>query len=120
MRTAAAFAIALVTAPNAGVARRLARGALESRLAACANLVAGIESHYWWEGKIQRGKEVLIVFKTSRRQLPRLEKLVLKLHPYDTPEFLVLTPRAGSERYLHWLAGSCRHSAAAADFQTTK
>jgi periplasmic divalent cation tolerance protein len=111
MRNAASFAIVLVTAPDAKVARRLARAALESRLAACANLVPAIESHYWWEGKIQRGKEVLIIFKTLRRRLPPLEKLILELHPYDTPELLVLTLSAGSKRYLGWLADLCRKPA---------
>jgi periplasmic divalent cation tolerance protein len=108
MKTAASFAIVLVTAPNAKVARRVARAALDSRLAACANLIPAVESHYWWQGKIQRGKEVLIIFKTARRRLPSLEKLVLQEHPYDTPEFLVLTLKAGNERYLGWLADSLK------------
>lgn len=110
MKNAASFAIVLVTAPDAKVARRLARAALGSRLAACANLVPAIESHYWWQGKIQRGKEVLIIFKTGRNLLARLEKLILEAHPYDTAEFLALTISAGSERYLGWLADSCRKS----------
>jgi periplasmic divalent cation tolerance protein len=101
----------LVTAPDAKVARRLVRAALESRLAACANLIPAIESHYWWEGKIQRDKEVLILFKTARRRLAPLERLILEAHPYDTPEFLVLTLKCGSGRYLAWLADSCRQPA---------
>ena len=107
MRKSDSFAVALVTAPDARVARRLARAALESRLAACANIVPAIESHYWWDGKIQQGKEVLIIFKSRRNLLARLEELILESHPYDTPEFVVLTIAAGAERYLAWLADSC-------------
>jgi periplasmic divalent cation tolerance protein len=108
MKEADSFAIALVTAPDSEVARRLARAALEARLAACVNLIPTIESLYWWQGKIEESKEVLILFKTPQGDLNALEKLILQLHPYDTPEFLVLTLAAGNERYLDWLAESCR------------
>jgi periplasmic divalent cation tolerance protein len=106
MRTSPRFFIVLVTAPDRKVARMLAGAALEKRLAACANLVPGLESHYWWRGKIERGREVLIIFKTTRRLLGALEKLILEKHPYDTPEFLVLPIRGGNGRYLDWLAES--------------
>jgi periplasmic divalent cation tolerance protein len=86
------------------VARALARAALEARLAACANLIPRLESHYWWEGKIQSGAEVLILFKTRAGRLRQLERLILARHPYDTPEFVVLELTAGTRRYLAWLA----------------
>ena len=106
MKKAAQFAIVLVTAPDRKVARQLAASALQGRLAACANLMGGVESHYWWQGKIKRGAEVLIVFKTTRARLPALEKMILRQHPYDTPEFVVLPLQAGTERYLKWIAAS--------------
>lgn len=112
MKNARHFAIVLVTAPDLKVARRLARGALEQRLIACANLVPRLESHYWWQGNIESGKEVLLIMKTTRRQLPALERFVLAEHPYDTPEFLVLPPDRGSSRYLAWLAASIADVAA--------
>ena len=108
METAAPFAIALVTAPDLKTARLLARAALKTRLAACANLVPKIESHYWWHGKIESGAEVLIIFKTQKSKLGALEKMIMAKHPYDTPEFLVLTLAKGSRNYLKWLAVSCR------------
>ena len=55
----------LVTAPDLKTARKLARAALEARLIACANIVPRIESHYRWEGKIESGKELLLVMKTA-------------------------------------------------------
>jgi len=107
VKSAANFRLVLVTAPDLKTARRLARAALSAKLIACANLVPRIESHYWWQGKIERGAEVLLVLKTTRRCLKELERLVLAEHPYDTPEFLVLALNAGNERYLRWLKESC-------------
>jgi len=100
---AADFSIVLVTAPDLKTARRLAGSALKARLVACANLVPKIESHYWWQGKIERGAEVLIILKTTIHCLAKLEKLILAEHPYDTPEFLVLPLKSGNRRYLHWI-----------------
>jgi len=106
MKPASKFALALVTAPNVRVARRLARAALRARLIACANLVPKVESHYWWQGKIEKGIEILLVMKTTRARLGALEKLILAKHPYDTPEFLVMPLTAGNGRYLKWIEDS--------------
>ncbi|MDD5141047.1 MAG: divalent-cation tolerance protein CutA [Verrucomicrobiales bacterium] len=106
MKPAAKFAIVLVTAPNLKTARALAKAALKAKLIACANLVPKIESHYWWQGKLESGAEVLLILKTSKSRLAALEKLILARHPYGTPEFLVLPLSAGNRRYLDWLAAN--------------
>lgn len=108
MKAARAHALVLVTAPDLKTARALAQGALTAKLIACANLVPRIESHYWWRGKIERGTEVLLILKTTRRRLAALEKLILAEHPYDTPEILVLPLESGTAKYLEWLAASVR------------
>lgn len=108
MKSAKAFSVVLVTAPDLKTARRLARAALSARLIACANLIPNVESHYWWRGKIESGAEVLLALKTRNANLAALEKLVLAKHPYDTPEFVVLPLAAGNQKYLTWLADSCR------------
>ena len=95
-----------VTAPDIKVARRLSRAALQARLIACANLLPGLESHYWWQGKLETSAEVLMILKTRRTKLAALEKLILAKHPYDTPEFLVMPLKAGNARYLRWLDDS--------------
>lgn len=107
MKPATTFALVLVTAPDLKTARALAKSALQARLIACANLIPKIESHYRWQGKIESGTEMLLVLKTQKAKLAALEKLILTRHPYDTPEFLVLPLRAGSQKYLAWLAASC-------------
>jgi len=107
MKSAAHFSIILVTAPDLKTARALAKAALKAKLIACANLVPKIESHYWWQGKIESGAEVLLILETTKANLVALEKLILAQHPYETPEFLVLSLRAGSSKYLDWLAANC-------------
>ena len=108
MKNAAQFALVLLTAPDLKTARKLAKAALLARLIACANLVPRIESHYRWRGKLESGREVLMVLKTTRARLAALEELILAEHPYDTAEFIVLSPQQGAKRYLTWLAESCR------------
>lgn len=107
MKTADRFALVLVTAPDLKTARKLAKAALTARLIACANLIPKLESHYWWQGKLETSAEVLLVLKTTRARLAKLERLILAEHPYDTPEFVVLRLDRGSEKYLKWLQASC-------------
>src|SRR5262245_57615810 len=106
MHASEEHACVLVTAPNITVARKLATAALTGRLAACANLVPKIESHYWWQGQLESSSEVLILFKTRVEKLAELEQSVIKNHPYQTPEFIVLTLDAGNENYLKWISES--------------
>jgi periplasmic divalent cation tolerance protein len=106
MNSAKSYSIVLVTAPDLSTARMLAKAALTKRLIACANLIPKLESHYWWQGKIEKGSEVLMLLKTSNSKLAALEKLILAEHPYDTPEFVGVTINRGNERYLNWLANS--------------
>lgn len=108
MRATRNVVVVLMTAPDVGVARRLAGLALEARLVACINLVPGVESHYWWEGKREQAGEVLMIAKTVRSCLPRLEALIRKEHPYQTPEMLVLPVAAGMDGYLTWVRQECR------------
>jgi periplasmic divalent cation tolerance protein len=108
MKSAEKYVVVMVTAPDLETARLLARGALEEHLAACANLAPQVESHYWWEGKLETSSELLILFKTEQSKLNALEEFVLKHHPYDTPEFLTVRLSDGTERYLEWLTQSLR------------
>jgi periplasmic divalent cation tolerance protein len=106
MKAAKSFSLVLVTAPDLKTARRLAKAALHQRLIACANLIPKLESHYWWQGKIESGAEVLMLLKTAGSKLSALEKLILAEHPYDTPEFIVIPISRGSNRYLDWIGQS--------------
>jgi periplasmic divalent cation tolerance protein len=108
MKTTRNDVMVWVTAPSRAIARRLARAVLQSRQAACANLLGPIESHYWWQERLERSNEVLILFKTTRACLSALEQIILAQHPYDTPEILQTPVGSGNERYLQWLKASTR------------
>ncbi len=96
----------MVTAPKREVATDIAEKALSGKLAACVQLVPGLESHYWWEGKVQCDEEILLLFKTRKELTTDLHKLVVQLHPYDTPEFVELPITGGSQPYLDWIKSS--------------
>ncbi len=102
--------VVLVTGPDMETARRLASIVLTGRLAACANLVPGIESHYWWKDKLESSAEVLMIFKTTRVALASLERCVLTEHPYEVPEFIVLPITDGGPSYLDWLKAQVQSS----------
>jgi periplasmic divalent cation tolerance protein len=106
IRNGERYRIVLVTCGSLGEARRIGKAVVEKRLAACANLLAGVESIYRWKGKVERAREVLVVMKTTIRRLRELEREVQRLHSYDVPEFLVVPIEAGSPEYLKWLAES--------------
>lgn len=108
MKSVKGAMMVFVTAPDIETARQLATAALKNRLVACANLAAGIESHYWWQGNLESAAEVLIIFKTTVKRLPALEKLILTKHPYDTPEIVALPLKSATPRYLRWWLGSVR------------
>ena len=108
MKSGKKISVVLVTAPNVKLARVLAQGALRARLVACANIVPKIESHYRWQGKVESGAEVLIVFKTTESKLVRFEQFILANHPYDTPEFIVLPVASGNQRYLDWIVANVK------------
>src|ERR1041385_6374216 len=90
MKSARGFSIVLSTAPSLALARGLERPGLKSKLAACVNLVPRLESHYWWKGALEKSSEILMIIKTSNRNLAALEEVLRTGHPYDTPEILSL------------------------------
>jgi periplasmic divalent cation tolerance protein len=96
--------VVLVTCSSPAEARRIARAAVEARLAACVNILPGaVQSIYRWKGKVESARERLLLIKTSRRRLARLRKTVEQLHSYDVPEFIALPIAAGSLAYLTWM-----------------
>jgi periplasmic divalent cation tolerance protein len=104
------FRLVLVTCASPSEARKISRSLLQKHLAACVNIhSAPIESIYRWKGKIETTREHLLLIKTPTRRLKSLEREVLRLHSYETPEFLVLPISAGSKGYLRWLSDSCKH-----------
>jgi len=79
---------------------------VESQLAACVNLIPGVESIYRWEGKVQHDAEVLAILKTTAAGLAALERRLKEVHPYDTPEIVALKPETVEARYGAWVRGA--------------
>ena len=103
--------VALVlTTFSVGHAVAVARVLVEERLAACVNVLPPMTSIYRWEGAVQQETEEQVVIKTSTDRLAALETRLRQLHPYELPEFLVITADAGAEAYLKWV-GSATHDA---------
>jgi len=103
------FRLVLVTCPTLPEARKISRSLLQKHLAACVNIHSShVESSYRWKGKIETAREHLLLIKTTTRRLKSLEREVLRLHSYETPEFLVLPISSGSRAYLRWLSDSCK------------
>ncbi len=98
----------LVTAPDLEVAERLGRAMVEQRLAACANVVPGMVSVFWWEGAVQRSEEALLILKTTTARLRELEARLVELHPYEVPEVLAMGVQGGHEPYLAWVREEVR------------
>ena len=106
IRTGGRYRIVLVTCASVAEARRIGRSAVERKLAACANILVGVESIYRWKGKVERAREVLVVMKTTVARLRELEREVKRVHSYEVPEFVVLPIVAGSQEYLEWVGKS--------------
>lgn len=95
--------ICLITCPSRDVALKLANSLVEEKLAACVNIVPGVESVYSWEGKVHHEQEPLLMVKTSGARREALEKRVMELHPYTTPEFVTLDISYMAPAYARWL-----------------
>ena len=105
--------VVLVTCPTRAVARRIATALVTRRLAACVNLLSGVESTFRWRGKVDRCREVLLLIKTTRERFGSLARVLVRLHPYEVPEVIALPIIAGSPRYLRWVGASVSGSGAA-------
>lgn len=101
------LSIILTTVAKKSDARRLAQAALQSRTAACVQILPKIESYYVWKGRKNISREFILIAKTIPAQRKALEKLWQKLHPYDCPE-LVSLPAKSSAEYGRWVRSCVR------------
>ena len=95
--------LVLSTCDSEQSARAIARGLLEARLAACVNIVAGAQSLYWWQGKIEEAGEWLLLIKSSRARFEKLREHLGRVHSYQTPEIIALPIVDGNPAYLEWV-----------------
>lgn len=101
---AGVHSVAYVTVPDDAVAKRLARGLVENKLAACVNIIPRLTSIYEWEGKIQEESELLLMIKTRTEKVDTLTKYVKENHPYTVCEVISLPIQNGNSDYLKWIS----------------
>ncbi len=94
------------TFPDADTAAAVTKTLVGEKLVACGTILPGARSIYEWEGKMEDASEVLVLFKTASPAYAKLEKRLLKLHPYDMPEIVALEAGAASKGYAAWVASA--------------
>jgi periplasmic divalent cation tolerance protein len=92
-----------VTTRDRDEAVRIASTLVEERLVACGNVLDGMESIYWWHGKIERAREAVLIAKTDRRNVEMVTARIVELHTYETPAVIALPIEAGNGDYLTWI-----------------
>lgn len=102
----ARVAVVLTTVPDEESAAAIASSLVERRLAACVSVFPKVRSTYRWKGEVERADEVLLVIKGTRDGFPQLRDAIVKLHPYEVPEILLLPVEDGFPAYLDWIAES--------------
>ena len=102
------YIVIFVTASNKKEAQRIAAGLIKQKLAACVNIVDKVDSLFCWDGKTQKAKELLLIIKSNKENMPEIIKLVKSLHSYELPEIIALPVIAGDKPYLRWIDAALR------------
>jgi len=100
--------IVLITVASASEAESLAEKIVSTKLAACTQIVPQMTSFYFWEGKIRKEFEHLLLIKTLPEKFEELESFILENHSYDVPEIVALSAEKVSESYLEWMKNYLR------------
>ncbi len=95
--------LVVTTCPDEELGEAIVRSLVEERLAACGNIVTGVRSIFWWQGKVDNDSECLVLLKTHTSRLDQLACRLEELHPYDVPELLALEVDRGAIAYLDWV-----------------
>jgi periplasmic divalent cation tolerance protein len=98
--------LVLTTVAESEDGRALASKLVGEGLAACVNILGGMDSVYQWKGAVEEARERQIVIKTTSDRIPELDARLRQLHPYELPEFIVVSVAAGSAQYLTWIRES--------------
>lgn len=102
--------LVLTTVPDAATAERIADVLIEARLAACVNVLPGIQSIYRWQGAVTRSTELQLLIKTTAERYASVEEAIRMHHPYDVPEIIAIAIAEASSSYLRWLLEQTREA----------
>jgi len=96
-------AVVYTTTDNMRNAKKIARALVEEKLVACVSIIPKVESIYWWKGKIEKGREYILLSKTTERQVKKTIQKIRELHTYELPDIIVLPIIGGLKEYLNYL-----------------
>ena len=99
------LSLVYITANDEGQAREIGRALVEARLAACANILGGMNSIYWWDGEVEEAAEAILIVKTREALIPALVEKVRSMHSYECPCVVSLPILSGNPGYLNWIQG---------------
>lgn len=97
-----------ITTEDKEQARTIGKALVETKLAACVNIIENMNSMYMWQGKLQDDKEVILIAKTTETRVPELVAKVKALHNYDCPCILSIPVAGGNESFLEWIANEVK------------
>ena len=95
--------VVMSTCPDSETADRIAADLVDRKLAACVQVLPGLQSYFHWDGKVDCADEHLLLIKTSSASYPALERRILELHPYELPEIIGVPVSEGLPGYLSWI-----------------
>jgi periplasmic divalent cation tolerance protein len=95
--------VVFVTVSSPEEASRISVEVLNSHQAACATTIPTVQSQYWWDGKLVKEQESIVMFKTTEDRFKALEKTILNMHSYQVPEIIALPVVSGFPQYLEWV-----------------
>jgi periplasmic divalent cation tolerance protein len=95
--------VAYITARDHGEALLIGRALLESRSVACINIIEGMQSMYWWEGRLEEARECILIAKTVASKQEEIIRRVKELHSYSVPCVVFWPLSGGNQEYLSWI-----------------
>jgi len=102
--------VVFVTTGTEAEAHKIAELLLGKRKAACVNIVPGVDSSFWWQGKLDSARESLLIIKTRASLLSEIIELVKSVHSYEVPDIIALPIIGGNEDYLKWIDDEVKES----------
>ena len=102
------YLVVLVTVSSKKEAQKISAGLIKAKLAACVNIVDKVDSVFFWENKVQKAKEFLLMIKSTKAKFTQVTKLIKSLHHYKVPEIIGLPIIVGDKPYLRWIDAALR------------
>jgi len=100
------YQICIITANNETISSKIAQELVEKKLAACVNIITSVKSIYWWQDKIEKAEEIMLIAKTRKNLAKDIIQTVKELHSYTTAEIIFFDIADGNEEYLDWIGAN--------------